>query len=83
MGFARFMASGFGRALRIVAGLALVGLGVWLVLVHTIVGGVIVGVIGLIPLLAGLTDICVFAPLFGAPISGQRIRSSQPQPMER
>jgi len=38
---------------------------------------VVVTVIGLIPLLAGLFDFCVFAPLFGAPLSGPKIRASK------
>jgi len=41
------------------------------------VGGIIVAVVGLVPLLAGLFDFCVFAPLFGAPMSGPKIRSGK------
>ncbi len=41
------------------------------------VGGTIVAVVGLVPLLAGLFDFCVFAPLFGAPMSGPKIRAEK------
>jgi hypothetical protein len=30
-----------------------------------------------VPLLAGLFDFCVFAPLFGAPLSGPKIRAGK------
>ena len=70
--FVKFMASPAGRILRIVAGIALI---VWgLMGIHG-VGGIIVAVVGLVPLVAGLFDFCVFAPLFGAPLSGPKIRS--------
>jgi hypothetical protein len=68
--FIEFMASPAGRITRVVAGCALVALG--LLVMHG-VGGIIVAVIGLVPLLAGLFDFCVFAPLFGAPLSGPKI----------
>ena len=72
--FVKFMASPAGRTLRIVAGIALI---VWgLMGIHGVVG-IIVAVVGLVPLLAGLFDFCVFAPLFGAPLSGQKIRAGK------
>jgi hypothetical protein len=40
-------------------------------------GGIILAVVGLVPLLAGLFDFCVFAPLFGAPMSGPKIRAGK------
>ncbi len=64
MEFARFMSSSFGRLLRIVAGMALIVLG--LGVVHG-AGGVILAVVGLVPLVAGLFNFCFFAPLFGGP----------------
>lgn len=68
MGFARFMSSTAGRALRVVAGLALIVIGLatgtwWL------------AVVGLVPLLAGALDVCLFAPLFKAPFSGKALRA--------
>jgi len=65
------MASPAGRITRVVAGIVLVALGIFM---HS-VAGIIVAVVGLVPLLAGLFDFCVFAPLFGAPMSGPKIRS--------
>ncbi len=78
MGFASFMASPAGRILRVVAGLALIGGGLALVIpASNTVLGVILAVVGLVPLLAGLFDFCVFAPLFGAPLSGAKVRERQ------
>ena len=70
--FVKFMASTAGRITRIVAGIALIALG--LLVIHG-VGGIIVAIVGLVPLVAGLFDFCVFAPLFGAPMSGPKIRA--------
>ncbi len=72
--FIKWMASPAGRITRVIAGIILVALGLWVI--HG-VGGWIVAVIGLVPLLAGLFDFCVFAPLFGAPLSGPRIRAGK------
>jgi hypothetical protein len=36
-----------------------------------------VAVAGLVPLVAGLFDFCVFAPLFGAPMSSPEIREGK------
>jgi hypothetical protein len=72
--FVKFMASPAGRITRIVAGIALVALG--LLVMHG-VGGIIVSIVGLVPLVAGLFDFCVCAPLFGAPLSGPKIRAGK------
>ncbi len=69
--FVSFMASPTGRAVRLIAGIALVA---WGLLGLGGVPGVIIAVVGAVPLLAGLFDFCVFAPLFGEPLSGTRIR---------
>lgn len=75
MAFASFMSSAAGRALRIVAGLGLIGWGAYLALVASnMTTGMILVVVGLLPLVAGLVDFCVFAPLFGAPFSGAHVR---------
>ncbi len=73
MTFPRLMASPAGRAIRIVAGLALITLG--LTLVHGVVGWVLVAV-GLAPLLAGTLNVCLIAPLIGAPFWGADALSS-------
>ena len=71
--FPKFMASPTGRIMRVLAGILLVVLGYFM---HNL-GGTIVAVVGLVPLVAGLFDFCVFAPLFGAPMSGVKIRSGK------
>ena len=70
--FVSFMASTTGRIVRVVAGLALIA---WGLMGLTGTTGIIVAVIGAVPLLAGVFDFCVFAPLFGAPLSGPKIRA--------
>ncbi len=70
--FVKFMSSSAGRITRIIAGLVIIALGL-LVLKGT--GGIIVAIIGAVPLVAGLFDFCVFAPLFGAPLSGKKVRA--------
>ncbi len=68
----KFLVAPTGRATRAVAGIALILWGI------TGIGGatgIVVAVIGFVPMLAGLFDFCLFAPLFGAPLSGPKIRS--------
>ena len=72
MGFAQFMASGLGRGLRIVAGIILIAVGLAVV---GGTGGIVLAVVGLVPLLAGVLDVCLFAPLFGAPLRGMDVRA--------
>jgi hypothetical protein len=72
--FVSFMASTAGRIVRIVVGLVLVVWG-WFSLGGTV--GIIVAVIGLLPLVAGVFDFCIFAPLFGNPLSGAKIRAGK------
>jgi hypothetical protein len=67
----RFLASSAGRVVRAVAGLALIVVGLAVV---GGVGGWILAIIGLVPLAAGVFDRCVFAPLFGLPFAGPRLR---------
>lgn len=66
-----FLASSAGRVVRIIAGIALVAVGL-LAIEGT--GGIVLAVVGVVPLLAGLFDFCVFAPLFGASFWGKQIR---------
>ena len=67
MPFVTFMSSTAGRALRIVAGLALIVIGLAVV---GGTGGVILAVVGLVPLLAGAADVCLFGPLLGSDLHG-------------
>jgi hypothetical protein len=68
------MASTAGRVTRIVAGIALI---LWGLVGLTGTAGIVVAVVGALPLVAGLFDFCVFAPLFGAPLSGPKIRAGK------
>lgn len=72
--FVRFMASTTGRIVRILAGSGLIA---WGLLGLGGTTGAIVAVVGAVPLAAGLFDFCVFAPLFGAPLSGPKIRAER------
>lgn len=72
--FIMFLASTSGRIVRIVAGVALIA---WGLLGLGGTTGIIVAVIGAVPLFAGVFDFCVFAPLFGSPLSGPKIRASR------
>jgi len=76
MGFVSFISSATSRIVRIVAGLALIGggLAVDLTTSNTTLG-IILAVVGFVPLGAGIFDICVFAPVFGAPLSGAKVRA--------
>ena len=67
MAFAKFMAGGIGRGVRILAGIALIALGLFGIQGTT---GIIVAVVGVVPVLAGLLNVCLIAPLLGAPFSG-------------
>ena len=72
--FIAFMASTTGRIVRIVAGVALTA---WGLLGLDGATGIIVTIVGAVPLLAGLFDFCLFAPLFGCPISGPKLRAGK------
>ncbi len=73
MAFARFMANPIGRGVRIVAGLVFIAAGL---LVVKDTGGLILAIVGLVPLVAGIVDICLFAPLFGGPLQGAKVRGN-------
>jgi sulfite exporter TauE/SafE len=63
------MASVWGRVARIVAGLFLIAIGLYL----QNTWGIVIAIIGLAPLLAGVFNFCVFAPLFGGPFNARRL----------
>jgi Inner membrane protein YgaP-like, transmembrane domain len=69
--FVRFMVSPAGRTTRVAGGVVLIVGG----LVVGGLAGVVLALIGLVPLLAGSVDVCVFAPPLGYPFSGSRARS--------
>jgi hypothetical protein len=68
--FVKFMMDPAGRVLRIVLGLALIVWGFW--------GGAgtLVGIIGFVPLLAGIVNFCLVAPFFGVTLMGGKSKAS-------
>jgi hypothetical protein len=70
MGFVAFMSSTAGRVTRVVAGLVLIIIG-------ALIGGAgwIIAIVGLVPLLAGAFDVCLFGPLLKQPLSGKEVRA--------
>ena len=72
MGFVTFMASRLGRWLRIGVGAAMVVVG----FLTATMAGYVVALVGLLPLFAGLADVCVLGPLFGKPLTGPQIRGA-------
>jgi hypothetical protein len=69
MAFAHLMSTPAGRLIRIAAGIAMIAVGIAL-------GGAwwILAVAGLLPLLAGVANVCLIAPLLGAPFRGADTR---------
>lgn len=63
-----FLSSRTGRLLRIVLGLAFV-------IVGLLIGGgwFALAVVGLLPLFAGLADVCVLSPLVGQPFRHREV----------
>ena len=69
MSFAIWMSRPLGRGLRIGIGLVLMGVGLY-------VGGawgVVIGVVGAVPLLAGIVNVCAIAPFLGVPFNARRL----------
>ena len=71
-GFARFVNSVAGRITRLIVGAALIIWG-YTLLDQTL--GIVLIVIGLIPLVAGALDLCLISALLGGPISGKKLRA--------
>ena len=71
-GFARFINSGIGRVIRIVAGLAIIWAG------YSMAGtlGTVLIVVGLVPLAAGIFNLCLISALLGGPLSGSGMPGS-------
>ncbi|QRN98247.1 DUF2892 domain-containing protein [Archangium violaceum] len=65
-----FLASRTGRWTRMLAGASLVVGG----LSTDSVKGKMLALVGLVPLLAGAFDVCLFGPFFGLPMKGEAIR---------
>lgn len=71
----RFLGSTWGRGVRVGAGLALFGTGI-------VLGGgwLALAVVGVLPLAAGVFDVCVLGPLFRLPSVGRRFRAATTGP---
>jgi hypothetical protein len=68
--FAQFINSRLGRQVRLVVGVALIA---WGFIARSTAAGVILMMVGLVPLVAGAFDLCLISALLGGPISGSRI----------
>lgn len=68
MGFVHFMQSAAGRLLRIVAGAVMVWYGMTQM---AGTGGMVIAVVGLVPIAAGLFNFCLLGPLFGVSLTGR------------
>jgi hypothetical protein len=68
-----FLASISGRVARILAGVALILVG--LLVVEGFLTWIL-EMVGLVMVLAGLLDFCIFAPLFGLPLAGPELREA-------
>ena len=68
--FAKLVNTPAGRIIRIVAGLGLI---LWGVMQLPGVTGIVLVVAGLIPLTAGVFNLCLISALLGGTISGSRI----------
>jgi hypothetical protein len=65
----QFMQSASGRAIRIILGIVLLALGLF---VMGGVWGIVVAIIGLLPLVGGVFGILLFAPLVGYTLTGHK-----------
>lgn len=69
MAFARFMSQPVGRIIRAVLGLVLIALGFFWI-GGTV--GIVVGLVGFVPLAAGLFNFCLVGPLVGGYLDGRK-----------
>lgn len=72
--FVGFMASPAGRIMRILAGMGLIA---WGFIGIGGTNGYIVAGVGVLPLLTGVFDICIVAPVLGYPIRGCTVRTAK------
>jgi hypothetical protein len=68
-GLVAFMSSPAGRIARVVAGIVLIVVG-------AVIGGAgwFLAVVGLVPLAAGVFDVCLLGPVFVQPLRGVQAR---------
>ena len=71
MNIVKLMTSTAGRALRVVLGLVIIGIGTF-VLQGTV--GTVMSFVGLVPLFGGLFDFCLIGLALGYPLKGAEAR---------
>jgi hypothetical protein len=79
-GFSKFLNNTGGRIFRLAAGMAFLAVG-FMYRDHAL--GLLSMAWGVLPLSAGVFDICYVSALLGGPLSGTKIRSQQLQGVER
>jgi DUF2892 family protein len=67
MRFARWMATRWGRGPRIALGLALIAFGIYL----QNPWGILIAIVGVLPIASGFDNFCIAAPIFGGRIDGR------------
>ncbi len=67
-----FLAATTGRITRAIAGIALIALGLGVI---GGTSGIVIAIIGVVPLAAGLFDFCLFGALLGYGFSGNQVRT--------
>lgn len=67
MKVARFMATPAGRLIRIALGIVLI----WIGIVMDKPAGYVLELVGLVPIAAGILNVCLLAPLLNAPFYGR------------
>ena len=76
-GVARFINSPIGRIARLVAGAAILA---WGFTRRESMLGIVLMVVGLVPLAAGAFNLCLISALLGGPIRGAEVGKGSPQP---
>ena len=71
MKLVKFMTSGVGRVARLVLGLIIIGLGMFVV---QGILGTIMAVVGMVPVLGGIFDFCLIGFALGYPLKGKEAR---------
>ena len=69
MKFAEFMASPAGRGIRIAAGLGIIMAG----LSRRDPEGVVIAAVGVVPVVAGVLNVCMLAPFLDVPFRGDAV----------
>lgn len=71
MNFIKFMTSGTGRAARVVLGLVIMSVGLFVV--HGTLGAIL-AIVALVPISGGVFDFCLAGLAMGYPLSGAEAR---------